>query len=67
MKEACLRVTMGLLLAVMFTATAASDEGQGEPASITWHHEGAATIADAANEAKSKRKRLLIGLSGAPT
>ena len=53
-----------LLLAVSATPIAAEDE---TPTALTWHHRGFAAISKAANEAKYKGQRLLLGLSGAPT
>lgn len=42
-------------------------EDDTEPAGLEWQHEGIASLPAASESAKRAGKRLLIGLSGAPT
>lgn len=57
-------LAIALLVALLPTPLAAEEE---TPKALTWHHEGFAAISRAANEAKTKGKRLLLGLSGGST
>ena len=57
-------VTALVLLPLLCGPLAAKEEA---PSALSWHHTGFVKISQAANEAKAKSKRLLLGLSGSET
>jgi hypothetical protein len=56
-----------LLLPLVSGVRPVAAQEEEAPKALTWHHEGFAAISKAANEAKARGKRLVLGLSGDST